>query len=85
MTQELTAEQIEAAFAADPGQTRHQKKCIVGSIIEEYPVLEPKIMDVAHVSAATVSRVLKNLGVASVGDKVVTKHRRGTCRCPKED
>lgn len=83
MTQELTAEDIEAAFAA-AGPQRHLKKCAVGQVIEEYPALADRIMDVEHYSAKTISKVLRNLGVSTAADTTVTKHRKGECRCPKE-
>lgn len=83
MTQQLTAEAIEAAFDAIT-TPRSQKKCEVGNVIEAYPALEAKIMDVEHYSARTVSRVLRGLGVSTAADSTVQKHRKGDCRCPKE-
>ena len=83
MTKQLTAEDIEAAFEnATPKRSR--RLCRVGAIIHEYPVLEPRIMDVEHYSAKTIVRVLKNLGLGAVADTSVTKHRKGDCCCPKE-
>jgi hypothetical protein len=81
MTKQLTAEAIEAAFAAE-GLARSNRRCRVGNIIAEHPVLEPKIMDVEHYSSLQVARVLKALGLGPVSDHVIGKHRRGICICP---
>jgi hypothetical protein len=79
----LTAEDIDAAFNAVT-VPRSQKKCAIGNLIEEYPGLESKIMDVEHYSGATISQVLRRLGVSNTADTTVNKHRKGLCRCPKE-
>jgi hypothetical protein len=83
MNKELTAEDIEAAFAAAAPAT-NTRKCSIGNTIEQYPVLAGKIMDVEHYSAKTVSKVLRGLGVSTASDGTVTKHRKGDCCCPKE-
>lgn len=82
-TKTLTAEDIEAAFAAE-GPQRNRKKCSVGQVCEEYPALADRIMDVEHYSSKTISKVLRNLGVSTAADTTVTKHRKGECCCPKE-
>lgn len=79
----LTAEDIEAAFA-EVGAARSRKKCTIGNLIEQYPALEPKIMDVEHYSDRFVSKVLKHLGVSNSADSTIAKHRKGDCCCPKE-
>jgi hypothetical protein len=83
MSKELTPEAIEAAFTSRE-RARNLKKCTVGNLMEEYPALAPKIMDVEHYSAAFVSKVLRNLGVSSAADSTITRHRKGDCICPKE-
>lgn len=77
----LTAEDIEAAFAAVAPKSR---LCRVGQIIADNPALGARIMDVEHYSSKTISKVLKHLGFGSVADSTVTNHRRDTCMCPKE-
>lgn len=82
--QPLSAADIEAAFAA--GET-DLSRCNVGRIIHEHEfgeVLEAKVMDAVHYSAPTIARVFKNLGLPPVSKDAVLRHRRGTCRCPKE-
>lgn len=79
----LTSEEIAAAFEGQDGQSR-AGLCLVGAVIQEYPVLEDKIMDNARYSAPTIVRVLKNLGLPPLSASTVNNHRKGTCRCPKE-
>ena len=83
MSKELTAEDIEAAFATQ-GVARSKRLCTIGNLIKEHPVLEPKIMDVEHYSAKFVSAVLRNLGVSTAADSTITRHRKGECICPRE-
>lgn len=82
MQKELTAEDVEAAFA-NAGPVPGKGLCPVGTIIAEHPALEPKIMDVEHYASSFVQRVLKGLGF-KVSDHTITEHRKGGCRCPKE-
>lgn len=80
-SKELTAEEIEAAFA---GGGKDTTRCTVGRIIHEHPhgdVLAAKVDDVVHYSSATIIRVFKNLGLGSMSKDTMTKHRRGECRC----
>lgn len=82
MTKAITPDEIEAAFSAAivPSRTL----CGVGALIEQYPALGPKIMDVEHFSAATIARVLKSLDVgAHPSTEIILRHRRGACRCPE--
>ena len=81
MTKQLTAADIEAAFADAVPKSR---LCRVGQIIEDNPALGPRIMAVETYSAKTISRVLKTLGFGNVADNTVTRHRKGDCCCPKE-
>jgi hypothetical protein len=78
---ELTPEAIEAAFAA-PGIAKSSKLCKVGNLIAEHPALGPRIMDVEHFGAKTVSRIMAGLGLP-VSDHAIREHRRNDCCCPK--
>lgn len=85
MSKQLTAADIEAAFAeaAAPDRTR----CGIGQIVHDHEhgkVLEARVMDAVHYSAPTIVRVFKSLGLPPVSVDTVQRHRRGTCRCPKE-
>lgn len=83
MTKQLTAEDIAAAFAE--ASVKPTLRCNVGNVIAENPALEGPIMDVERYSAPTVQRVLKSLGLDAPSSDNISKHRRGVCRCPKED
>lgn len=78
MSEQLSAEAIEAAFAA--ATEKPPGLCRLGAILKDHPALEPKVMDVARYDGATVSRVLKGLGL-SVSRDVVNKHRKDNCVC----
>ena len=84
MSKELTAEDIEAAFAT-ASVARSNRLCSVGNLIKEHPALEPKIMDVEHYSAKFVSKVLRGLGVSTAADSTITRHRKGECICPPQE
>jgi hypothetical protein len=78
MNKELTAEAIEAAFAE--AAAKPPGLCRLGVILKEHPALTPKVMDVASYDGATISRVLKGLGLP-VSRDVVNRHRKETCVC----
>lgn len=83
MTKQLTAEDIEAAFASVA--KRNLGRCNVGQLIADYPMLKDKIMDVEHYSAPTIQKVLKALDLPVPSTENINRHRRGCTRCPKED
>lgn len=73
--------EIEAAFA---DAVKDNSKCKVGRIVadSEYgDVIEAKIEDDLHYSAAVISRVLKGLGYGPLSSEAINKHRKGACRC----
>lgn len=73
----LTAEQIDAAFAAVDNS---EKRCRLGHILKEHPALESRVMDVSRYDGATIARILKGLGL-EVSKDTVNKHRKGICLC----
>lgn len=78
MTDDLTEAAIAAAF--DEATSKAPGLCRLGTILRDHPALQPKVMDVTRYDGATVSRVLKGLGLP-VSRDVVNKHRKGNCVC----
>jgi hypothetical protein len=81
MTTKPTKADVEAAFVAARKQDSY---CAMGKIIAESEfgdVITAKVEDEVGYSAATISRVLKGLGFPPVSKDVISKHRRGICRC----
>lgn len=74
----LSAEAVEAAFAQ--ATERPPGLCRLAMILRDHPALTDKVMDVTLYDGATISRVLKGLGLP-VSRDVVNKHRKGTCVC----
>jgi len=73
--------EIEAAFEA---VRKQENLCSLGRVIAEHEagdVLASKVNDTLHYSAATVSRVLKGLGLPSISPETINHHRKGICRC----
>lgn len=78
----ITKQAIESAFEAamQPANT----KCKIGALIEAHEhgtVIGDRVDDVAHFSAATISKVLSGLGLGPVSPEVIQRHRKGDCRC----
>lgn len=85
MDKKLTVADIEAAFAEVAAKDK--TRCGIGQVIHDHEygkVLDAKVMDAVHYSAPTIVRVFKTLGLPPVSVDTVQRHRRGTCRCPKE-
>lgn len=85
MTREstLTRKTVEDAFEA---AVQEDSLCSLGRLLKGVDddvrkVIESKVADDLHYSAATISRVLKGLGFPVVYSEMITKHRRGNCRC----
>lgn len=85
MTREstLTRKTVEDAFEA---AVQEDSLCSLGRLLKGVDddvrkVIESKVADDLHYSAATISRVLKGLGFPVVSSEMITKHRRGNCRC----
>lgn len=82
-------EDIEAAFDSEvSGVRRNSEFCTLGQLLVDLPrdraaVINTKVKDQAHVSAATIARVFKKLGLPPVSDRTIRQHRQGICRCPK--
>lgn len=79
----ITSQDMEAAFAA---ATMQDNRCPVGRLYDSVDeatrrVLEAKVEDTAHISAAIIVRVLKGLGFPPISTETVTRHRKGACRC----
>lgn len=73
-------DEFEAAFAA---AKKEDSRCAVGQLIETHEagsVIAAKIADEAAYANATISRVLKSLGIV-LSSELIGKHRRGNCRC----
>lgn len=84
----VTKEELEAAFTEE-GPQRHKGLCNLQQIIQDVDpslgaVLAAKVKDQAHYSGATITRVIKKLGLGVVSESTIRKHRRGTCSCAPE-
>lgn len=74
---------LEAAFAA---AVKEDNLCNLGRLLDSCEsdvrtVLETKVSDELHYSAATIARVLKGLGFPPVSPETISKHRKSACRC----
>jgi hypothetical protein len=83
MSEKPTKKSVEDAFAA---AVKEDNLCNLGRLLAEVDpevrkVIEAKVQDTLHYSAATISRVLKGLGFPPVSSESVSKHRKGACRC----
>lgn len=83
MTPKPSKNDVEAAFAE---AVKEDRLCSLGRLLAETDpeirkVIESKVADSLNYSAATIARVLKGLGFPVISSEMVTKHRRGSCRC----
>lgn len=83
MTAKTQAEAVEEAFRE---AVVEDNRCSFGRLLDSVDadvrvVVEAKVADDLHYSAATISRVLKGLGFPPISAEMITKHRRGNCRC----
>lgn len=79
----LTPVGVERAFEEAVSQ---DTLCSLGRMLngcgsDVRAVIETKVKDDLHYSAATIARVLKGLGFPPVSPETITKHRRSLCRC----
>lgn len=79
----LSRKAVEDAFEA---AVQEDSLCSLGRLLkgaepDVRKVIESKVADDLRYSAATISRVLKGLGFPIVSAEMITKHRRGNCRC----
>ena len=78
-----TKKTVEEAFEA---AVKEDNLCNLGKVLAGVEadirrVIESKVADDLHYSAATISRVLKGLGYPPVSSETISKHRKGACRC----
>lgn len=79
----VSLKELEAAFAA---AVKEDNLCNLGKLLDSVggdvrTVIDAKVRDDLHYSAATISRVLKGLGFPPVSSETISKHRKGACRC----
>lgn len=79
--------EVEAAFAEVAREER--KLCNLGRQLASQPddlreVFEAKVADVSHYGSETIAKTLKRFGII-VSKDTVNQHRKGTCRCPRDD
>jgi len=79
----LTPKNVERAFEEAVSQ---DTRCSLGRMLDGCEpdvrkVIDTKVADDLHYSAATIARVLKGLGFPPVSAETITKHRRSLCRC----
>lgn len=79
----IDSKALEAAFT---DASAKDQRCNFGRLLDTCEpdvrkVIEDKVKDDLHYSAALIARVLKGMGFPSVSSDAISAHRKSACRC----